>query len=67
MKGVVGIFSTGEVMAAAKDLEFMGRDKKLEGVDSALDKFEGLLGELTVILNEWKEEGYEEEEDDDDE
>jgi HPt (histidine-containing phosphotransfer) domain-containing protein len=61
LKGVVGIFSPGDVMNAAKDLEFMGRNHNLEGVEAALDKFEALLGELTGILQEWKDSGEEEE------
>jgi HPt (histidine-containing phosphotransfer) domain-containing protein len=64
LKGVVGIFSPGEVMDAAKDLEFMGRNNELAGVDAALAKFEGLLAELSSILQQWKdEEGDEEYED----
>jgi HPt (histidine-containing phosphotransfer) domain-containing protein len=43
LKGVVGIFSPGEVMEAAKVLEFMGRDHNLTGVEEALAKFEKLL------------------------
>jgi HPt (histidine-containing phosphotransfer) domain-containing protein len=64
LKGVVGLFSPGEVMDAAKDLEFMGRNHNLEGVEAAFTKFEGLLAELSRILEEWK---NEEGEDDDDE
>jgi HPt (histidine-containing phosphotransfer) domain-containing protein len=65
LKGVVGIFSPGVVMDAAKDLEFMGRNKKLEGVEDALVRFEALLSELTGILQQWKDEGEEEEYEDD--
>jgi HPt (histidine-containing phosphotransfer) domain-containing protein len=67
LKGVVGIFSPGDVMEAAKNLEFMGRNHDLTGVDEALAKFDGLLLELTGILQEWKEEEGEEEEEEDDE
>ncbi|MDR2367307.1 MAG: Hpt domain-containing protein [Deltaproteobacteria bacterium] len=65
LKGVVGIFSPGDVMDAAKDLEFMGRNHNLEGVDAALAKFGALLSELTRILQEWKEEEPLEEDDED--
>lgn len=70
LKGVVGIFSPGDVMEAAKVLEFMGRNKDLDGVDEALAKFRDLLAELTRQLGEWRdeiEEEAEEEDDDDDE
>jgi HPt (histidine-containing phosphotransfer) domain-containing protein len=67
LKGVVGIFSPGEIMEAAKILEFMGRNKNLEGVDEALVNFENLLGQLTEILRQWKEEGISDGDDDDDE
>jgi HPt (histidine-containing phosphotransfer) domain-containing protein len=30
LKGVVGIFSPGDVMEAAKEIEFMGRNAQLE-------------------------------------
>ncbi|MDR2301657.1 MAG: Hpt domain-containing protein, partial [Deltaproteobacteria bacterium] len=67
LKGVVGIFSPGDVMDAAKDLEFMGRNNDLANVEAALTKFEGLLGELTKLLEEWKEEEGDLEYEDDDE
>jgi hypothetical protein len=46
----------------------MGRNNELANVESALTKFEGLLAELTKLLEEWKEEEgdieYEDEDDD---
>jgi HPt (histidine-containing phosphotransfer) domain-containing protein len=57
LKGVVGIFSPGEVMEAAKELEFMGRNNDLDGVGEALARFEALLAELTRILKDWRAEG----------
>jgi hypothetical protein len=56
LKGVVGIFSPGEVFDAAKKLEFMGRNKDLNGVDEALADFEVKLAELIVLLKNWREE-----------
>ena len=57
LKGVVGIFSPGEIFESAKALEFMGRNKDLTGVDEALADFEGKLAELTAILKAWRDEG----------
>jgi HPt (histidine-containing phosphotransfer) domain-containing protein len=54
LKGVVGIFSPGEVFEAAKKLEFMGRNKDLTGVDEALTDFEAKLAELIDILKKWR-------------
>jgi HPt (histidine-containing phosphotransfer) domain-containing protein len=62
LKGVVGIFSPGDVFEAAKKLEFMGRNKDLTGVDEALVDFEGKLEQLRGILQQWRDEGGEEEE-----
>jgi HPt (histidine-containing phosphotransfer) domain-containing protein len=56
IKGMVGIFSTGEPFEAAKKLEFMGRNKDLAGVDEALADFKGKLDELTTYLSAWKDE-----------
>jgi HPt (histidine-containing phosphotransfer) domain-containing protein len=56
LKGVVGIFSPGDVFESAKVLEFMGRNKSLEGVDEALVDFEGKLTELRTILQQWRNE-----------
>jgi HPt (histidine-containing phosphotransfer) domain-containing protein len=63
LKGVVGIFSPGDVFESAKKLEFMGRNKDLTGADEALADFEGKLAELKAILKEWYDEGYESEDD----
>jgi HPt (histidine-containing phosphotransfer) domain-containing protein len=59
LKGVVGLFSPGEVFDAAKTLELMGRNNNLEGVDEAFTVFEGRLAELSNILREWRQEGGE--------
>jgi HPt (histidine-containing phosphotransfer) domain-containing protein len=57
IKGMVGIFSTGESFEAAKKLEFMGRNKALDGVDEALADFRAKLEELSGYLSGWKNEG----------
>jgi HPt (histidine-containing phosphotransfer) domain-containing protein len=67
LKGVVGIFSPGEVFESAKKLEFMGRNKDLTGVDEALSDFEAKLGELRDILQQWRDEGGEGDDEEDDE
>ncbi|MDR3204669.1 MAG: Hpt domain-containing protein [Deltaproteobacteria bacterium] len=54
LKGVVGIFSQGEVFDAAKKIEFIGRNKDLTGVDEALKQFETSLGELIADLKKWR-------------
>ncbi|MDR2455225.1 MAG: Hpt domain-containing protein [Deltaproteobacteria bacterium] len=64
LKGVVGLFSPGDIFESAKTLEFMGRNKDLTGVDEAFADFEGKLGELKALLQQWLEEGFETEEDD---
>ena len=64
LKGVVGIFSPGDVFESAKKLEFMGRNKDLTGVDEALAEFEVQLQQLRALLQEWRDEGGEEDDDD---
>jgi HPt (histidine-containing phosphotransfer) domain-containing protein len=60
LKGVVGIFSPGEIFESAKTLEFMGRNKELAGVDEAMADFEAKLNELRDVLQEWRDEEIEE-------
>jgi HPt (histidine-containing phosphotransfer) domain-containing protein len=50
IKGMVAIFETGEAYEAAKVLEFMGRNKNLDGVDDALVDFRGKLDDLSQYL-----------------
>jgi HPt (histidine-containing phosphotransfer) domain-containing protein len=57
LKGMVGIFSTGEAFEAAKKLEFMGRNNDLNGSVEALADFKAKLNELCVYLEAWKNEG----------
>jgi HPt (histidine-containing phosphotransfer) domain-containing protein len=56
IKGMVGIFSTGSPFEAAKKLEFMGRNKEMDGLDEALSDFKDQLDELTGYLTDWKDE-----------
>jgi HPt (histidine-containing phosphotransfer) domain-containing protein len=65
LKGVVGLFSPGDIFESAKKLEFMGREKNLEGVDGAFSVFEGELGQLRTLLQQWRDEGGDYEDDDD--
>jgi HPt (histidine-containing phosphotransfer) domain-containing protein len=56
LKGMVGIFSTGEAFESAKKLEFMGREKNLTGVEDALKDFALKLNELCDALKAWRQE-----------
>ncbi|MDR2460127.1 MAG: Hpt domain-containing protein [Deltaproteobacteria bacterium] len=56
IKGMVAIFETGEAFEAAKILEFMGRNKNLDGVDEALKDFRVKLDELCQYLTDLKKE-----------
>ncbi|MDR1546516.1 MAG: Hpt domain-containing protein [Deltaproteobacteria bacterium] len=61
LKGMVGIFSPGDVFDSAKKLESMGRNHDLTGVDEALIDFEDKLQTLMSILKEWREAGIDSE------
>jgi HPt (histidine-containing phosphotransfer) domain-containing protein len=65
LKGVVGLFSPGDVFESAKRLEFMGRNKEMDGVDEAMAVFERDLGQLRELLQQWRDEGGDYEGDDD--
>jgi HPt (histidine-containing phosphotransfer) domain-containing protein len=53
IKGMMGYFSQGPPYEAAKKLEFMGREKNLDGVDEALAYLDDNLSQLLVVLNGW--------------
>jgi HPt (histidine-containing phosphotransfer) domain-containing protein len=53
IKGMMGYFSNGAPYEAAKKLEFMGREKNLEGVDEALADLVGNLDKLGEVLAGW--------------
>jgi HPt (histidine-containing phosphotransfer) domain-containing protein len=53
IKGMMGYFSMGPPYEAAKKLEFMGREKNLDGVDEALADLETNLTQLNAVLREW--------------
>ncbi|MDR1487403.1 MAG: Hpt domain-containing protein [Deltaproteobacteria bacterium] len=54
LKGVVGLFSPGDVFEAAKKVELMGRNNALAGIDEAFSDFKSKLDELIVILKQWR-------------
>jgi HPt (histidine-containing phosphotransfer) domain-containing protein len=54
IKGMVGIFSTGDAFESAKKMEFMGREKDLAGVDEALADFVAKLDDLMSALKDWR-------------
>ncbi|MDR1577664.1 MAG: Hpt domain-containing protein [Deltaproteobacteria bacterium] len=53
IKGMMGYFSDGSPYEAAKKLEFMGREKNLDGVDGALAELVDKLGQLNEVLRGW--------------
>jgi HPt (histidine-containing phosphotransfer) domain-containing protein len=53
IKGMMGYFSDGPPYEAAKKLEFMGREKKLDGAPDALADLEDKLGQLNQVLQAW--------------
>ncbi|MDR1085263.1 MAG: Hpt domain-containing protein [Deltaproteobacteria bacterium] len=53
IKGMMGYFSDGPPYEAAKKLEFMGREKNLDGVDEALADLETNLEKLNAVLKSW--------------
>jgi HPt (histidine-containing phosphotransfer) domain-containing protein len=53
LKGMVAIFTQESPYEAAKKLEFMGREKNLDGVDEALADLEGNLGKLSEVMAGW--------------
>ncbi len=57
IKGMVGIFSTGEAFLAAKKLETLGREKSTLGAEEALADLETKLSALTAALAAWRAEG----------
>ena len=57
IKGMVGIFSTGEAFEAAKKLEIKGRDKVTEGIEGDLADLKGKLAALVTALKDWRSEG----------
>lgn len=54
IKGMIGIFSIGEIFEQAKKLEFMGRENNLASLEAEFRKFEGQLAELNSLLRDWR-------------
>lgn len=57
LKGMVGIFSTGEAFEAAKKLELKGREKLCDGIDEDFADLSGKLDSLVAALKDWRSEG----------
>lgn len=54
IKGMIGIFSTGEAFESAKKLELKGRNKVTEGIDQDFKALEDDLGALVRALRDWQ-------------
>ena len=54
IKGMIGIFSTGEAFESAKKLELKGRDKLTEGIAQDFKTLEDDLGTLVSALRDWR-------------
>jgi HPt (histidine-containing phosphotransfer) domain-containing protein len=53
IKGMMGYFTAGPPYEAAKKLEFMGREKNLDGVDEALADLVDNLDQLRGVMEGW--------------
>jgi HPt (histidine-containing phosphotransfer) domain-containing protein len=53
IKGMMGYFTAGPPYEAAKKLEFMGREKNVDGVDEALADLVDNLDKLRVVMEGW--------------
>ena len=54
IKGMIGIFSTGDAFEAAKKLELKGREKVTEGIDEDFKNLENEAELLTTALGAWR-------------
>ena len=54
IKGMIGIFDTGESFKSAKCLELKGREKNTEGVDADFADLRAKLDSLLNALIEWR-------------
>ncbi len=54
LKGMIGIFSTGDAFESAKKLELKGRDKVTDGIDEDLADMDIKLNALIAALREWR-------------
>lgn len=52
LKGSVSVFGAKDAVAAAQKLEFMGREKKEEGLDEAFAQLEREMTLVTLALEE---------------
>lgn len=54
IKGMIGIFSTGEVFEQTEKLEFMGRENNLTDLEAEFQTFKDQLAELNDLLKDWR-------------
>ena len=57
IKGMIGIFSTGEAFESAKKIELKGRDKITDGIDEDFAVLEKDVQSLVNALRQWRTEG----------
>jgi len=51
LKGMLGNFCAGRAEAAAREVEFMGREARLEGVSEAVETLCREVGQLRTVLH----------------
>ena len=54
LKGMIGIFSTGDAFERAKKIELKGREKITDGVDEDFQELENEMNSLLAALREWR-------------
>ncbi|MDR1043509.1 MAG: response regulator [Candidatus Adiutrix sp.] len=54
LKGMIGIFSTGEAFEAAKKLELKGREKNTDQIAEDFAQLESALSALVTALRQWR-------------
>lgn len=54
LKGMIGIFSTGDAFESAKKIELKGREKTTDGVDDDFKTLENEVEALIAALRDWR-------------
>jgi HPt (histidine-containing phosphotransfer) domain-containing protein len=57
LKGMIGIFSTGEAFESAKKLELKGREKTTDGIAEDFQDLAAKVESLLAALRDWRAEG----------